>query len=120
MLEESNKEVSRFMIGELGDIRIRISGTNDESVLITCCPKQILGPPLKGQKIKGFGTRYLCSLSSKNLSGSNSRANGKHLVLDSYFQKKNIKSIRTVRSPQISSALHIHDAIYTTFRETQS
>ena len=46
-----------------------------ESVFaLTCCPRQILGPALKGQKMKGLGTRYFWTRWSKNRSGSNSSA----------------------------------------------
>ena len=40
----------------------------------TCWPRQILGPALKGKKMNGFGMRYFWRRSSKNRSGSNSRA----------------------------------------------
>ncbi len=39
-----------------------------------CWPRQMRGPALKGQKMNGFGVRYLCTLSSRNRSGSNLRA----------------------------------------------
>lgn len=64
--------------------------------LRTCCPRQILGPEryidihqkdnsvlgrsvipaLNGRKMNGLGRRYFCTLSSMNLSGSNSNASG--------------------------------------------
>ena len=40
----------------------------------TCWPRQILGPILKGKKMPGFLARYLLTRSSKNRSGSNSKA----------------------------------------------
>ena len=47
---------------------------NEISLYANCWPRQIRGPALKGKKIKGFGVRYLWSLSSRNRSGSNSIA----------------------------------------------
>ena len=47
---------------------------NVASWYANCCPRQIRGPALNGQKMKGLGTRYLCNLSSRNRSGSNFRA----------------------------------------------
>lgn len=46
----------------------------DVSLYANCCPKQIRGPALNGRKMKGLGTRYLLTRSSKNRSGSNSSA----------------------------------------------
>jgi len=44
---------------------------------LTCCPRQILGPALKGRNMNGFGRRYFLNRSSRNRSGSNTRA-GRH------------------------------------------
>ena len=38
---------------------------------LTCWPRQIRGPALKGRKMKGFGVRYFETRSSRNRSGSN-------------------------------------------------
>ena len=46
----------------------------DTNHYITCWPRQIRGPALKGRNMKGLGMRYLCRRSSRNRSGSNSRA----------------------------------------------
>ena len=48
--------------------------TTDASLYANCCPRQTLGPALKGRNMKGFGARYFCARSSKNRSGSNSFA----------------------------------------------
>jgi len=40
----------------------------------TCWPRQILGPALKGQKMYGFGVRYLCKRSSRKRLGSKTKA----------------------------------------------
>ena len=36
----------------------------------TCWPRQMRGPALKGRKMNGFATRYVCTRPSRNLSGS--------------------------------------------------
>ena len=46
----------------------------DASLYANCCPRQIRGPALNGRKMKGLGTRYFLTRSSKNRSGSNSSA----------------------------------------------
>ena len=50
---------------------VRHFDDGNKVVYETCCPRQILGPALKGKKMNGFGVTYRFSLSSMNLSGSN-------------------------------------------------
>ena len=49
--------------------------------VVTCCPRQIRGPALKGRKMNGLGIRYLCNRSSRKRSGSNSSA-GKNVSVN--------------------------------------
>ena len=55
--------------------------------------------------MKGLGVRYLCTLSSRNLSGSNFKAmGGAVLVYDSAFEGL----ARTVWAPEIRAAVNVH------------
>ena len=55
-------------------VAIESSGTEENTERITCWPRHILGPALKGKNMNGFGIRYLPNLSSINRSGSNTCA----------------------------------------------
>jgi len=70
---------------------------------ITCCPRQIRGPALKGRKMKGLGVRYLCSRSSRKRSGSNSSAGKSSVCVDRSFEAN---VLCTIRAPKIFSTMH--------------
>jgi hypothetical protein len=76
LLEKAYEEERNFVVGELVK-----DGCQYEYYELpsrhTCCPRQILGPALKGTKMKGLGVRYLWRRSSRKRSGSNSRAGQK-------------------------------------------
>lgn len=87
VLKKSNKVESSFMVCKLLDQYFvsrwsEALGKMKTSRSLTCWPRQILGPALKGLKINGLGVKYLWSLSSRKRSGSNTRAYQlKHLMV---------------------------------------
>ena len=69
----------------------------------TCCPRQMRGPALKGQKMKGLGVKYFFALSSRKRSGSNTRAGEKVYESTNYaFRICNY----TVRAPEVCPTMH--------------
>ena len=76
-MKELNEHEGHFVISELWEnmeIINTVSYVYITDSCCTCCPRQIRGPALEGKKMYGFGVRYLCNLSSRNRSGSNSWA----------------------------------------------
>lgn len=85
--------------------------------LHTCCPRQILGPALNGQKMKGLGIRNLWSLSSRNRSGSNLSAKNKKA--SGICKWILVENCLTIRSPQISPPLHNEDTVHAAVRKSE-
>ena len=77
--------------------------TVEASLYANCCPRQIRGPALNGRKMKGFGTKYLLTLSSRNRSGSKSLARGSVSVSGGRMSDM---SVLTSRSPQVLPPMH--------------
>lgn len=73
LLEKTYEEERGFVVGELKSDESQYK-CREPSSRQTCCPRQILGPALKGIKMNGLGVRYLWRRSSRNRSGSNSSA----------------------------------------------
>ena len=76
----------------------------------TCCPRQIRGPALKGQNMKGFGVRYLRNLSSRKRSGSNTSAR-KRVKESTDYDVSEENCGHTIRTPQICSTMHDENAV---------
>jgi len=64
--------------------------------------------------MKGLGVRYLCSLSSKKRSGSNSSANKYRYQYNKADERK--IAVNTIRAPKIFSTMHEEYAVNTSVR----
>lgn len=92
VLKQPNEKERYLIVCEL-KVWMRTSQVKSTKML-TCWPGHILGPALKGRKIKGWGVRYFWSRSSRNLSGSNSRAREYQM-----WSASSIKRVCTIRTP---------------------
>jgi len=62
--------------------------------------------------MNGLGVRYLCTRSSRKRSGSNFMAVDYECFQS--MQMRDIEKVHTVGTPEVGSAMHVHDSIYAT------
>lgn len=72
-LKKADNEKRYFIVSKLHH-SIQNTPRRQQLEKLTCCPRHIRGPALKGVNMNGFFNKYFAALSSKNRSGSNSNA----------------------------------------------